>query len=271
MWQAVKLSKFTAACTLSVNPNSQGMSEEGSEGVEVHEKKWWTEEEDKILLTQINNTRPILQRKDTRKAWDTMAATLKGVDGFTRPGIDGKKAQTRFLLLIDGKKAQNRFLLLVRQHKSNNNEAVRLSGATGDETPKNRLLDDLVPLYNDAATKKRAATPLSEADEKAASIKFIREQAMLRGKRKSLESSDGSDVGGLSKKKLILEAQDKEVELEKERLAFKKLKFEREMEEREKDRAERELERQERQQIRDIESRRNDEMMRIIRHFIDKA
>ncbi|KAF0705966.1 hypothetical protein AaE_014306 [Aphanomyces astaci] len=258
MWQAVKLSKFTASCTLSVNPNSQGMSEEGSEGVEVHEKKWWTEEEDKILLTQINNTRPFLQRKDTRKAWDTMAATLKDVDGFTRPGIDGKKAQ-------------NRFLLLVRQHKSNNNEAARLSGATEDETPKSRLLDDLVPLYNDAATKKRAATPLSEADEKAASIKFIREQAMLRGKRKSLESSDGSDVGGLSKKKLILEAQDKEVELEKERLAFKKLKFEREMEEREKDRAERELERQERQQIRDIESRRNDEMMRIIRHFIDKA
>ncbi|RHZ03361.1 hypothetical protein DYB37_012728, partial [Aphanomyces astaci] len=108
--------------------------------------------------------------------------------------------------------------------------------------------------------------PLSEADENAASIKFIREQAMLRGKRKSLESSESSDVGGLSKKKLILEAQDKEVELEKERLAFKKLKFEREMEEREKDPAERELEQQERQQI-----RRNDEMMRIIRHFIDKA
>ncbi|RHY91892.1 hypothetical protein DYB35_013783, partial [Aphanomyces astaci] len=82
------------------------------------------------------------------------------------------------------------------------------------------------------------------------SIKFIREQAMLRGKRKSLESSDSSDVGGLSKKKLILEAQDKEVELEKEWLAFKKPKFERKIEEREKDRAERELERQERQQIR---------------------
>ncbi|ETV76857.1 hypothetical protein H257_09293 [Aphanomyces astaci] len=204
------------------------MSEKGSEGVEVHEKKWWTEEEDKILLTQINNMRPFLQRKDMRKAWDTMAATLKDVDGFTRPG---------------SKKAHNRFLLLVRQHKSNNNEAARLSGATEDKTPKSRLLDDLVPLYNDAATKNRAATPLSEADEKAASIKFVREQAMLRGKRKSLESSDGSDVGGLSKKKLILqlEAQDKEVELDKERLAFKKLKCEREMEEREKDRAEREL------------------------------
>ncbi|RHY00219.1 hypothetical protein DYB36_013330, partial [Aphanomyces astaci] len=174
---------------------------------------------------------------DTRKAWDTMAATLKDVDGFTRPGMDGKKAQ-------------NRFLLLVRHHKSNNNEAARLSGATEDETPKSRLVDDLVPLYNDAASKTRAATPLSEAEEKAASIKFIREQAMLRGKRKSLESSDSSDVGGLSKKKLILEAQDKEVELEKEWLAFKKPKFERKIEEREKDRAERELERQERQQIR---------------------
>ncbi|ETV75231.1 hypothetical protein H257_10425 [Aphanomyces astaci] len=55
-----------------------------------------------------------------------MAATLKDVDGFTRPGIDGKKAQ-------------NRFLLLVRHHKSNNNEAARLSGATEDETPKSRL------------------------------------------------------------------------------------------------------------------------------------
>ncbi|RHZ29908.1 hypothetical protein DYB26_014696 [Aphanomyces astaci] len=160
------------------------MSEEGSEGVEVHEKKWWTEEEDKVLLTQINNMRPFLQRKDTRNAWDTMAATLKDVDGFIG------QAST----------------------------AARLSGATEDETPKSRLLDDLVSLYNDAVMKKRAATPLSEADENAASIKFIREQAMLRGKRKSLESSEGSDVGGLSKKKLILEAQDKEVELEKESL-----------------------------------------------------
>ncbi|RHX96931.1 hypothetical protein DYB25_013828 [Aphanomyces astaci] len=165
------------------------MSEEGSEGVEVHEKKWWTEEDDKVLLTQINNMRPFLQRKDTRNAWDTMAATLKDVDGF-----------------------------IGQASTYNNNEAARLSGATEDETPKSRLLDDLVSLYNDAATKKRAAMPLSEADENAASIKFIREQAMLRGKRKSLESSESSDVGGLSKKKLILEAQDKEVELEKESL-----------------------------------------------------
>jgi hypothetical protein len=111
---------------------------------------------------------------------------------------------------------------------------------------------------------------VSEAEEKTASIKYIREQAMQRGKRKSLDASDSGESGGLSKKKLILEAQDKEVELERERMAFKKMKFERELEEREKDRAERELERQERQQIREIESRRNEEMMRIIRHFMDK-
>ncbi|RHY19935.1 hypothetical protein DYB32_010139 [Aphanomyces invadans] len=142
-------------------------------------------------------------------AWDSMAVALKDVEGFSRPGIDGKKAQ-------------NRFLLLVRLHKASNLEAARASGVSEDETEKSKLLDDLVPLYNDALVKKKLS-------------------AQPRGE-------DGQH----------------------QRLAFKKLKFEREMEEREKDRLERELDRQERQHFREMESRRKDEMMRIIQHLIQK-
>ncbi|RLO05683.1 hypothetical protein DYB28_005059 [Aphanomyces astaci] len=53
-----------------------------------------------------------------------MAATLKDVDGFTRPGIDGKKAQNRFL---------SSFAI------TSPTTMRRLSGATEDETPKSRL------------------------------------------------------------------------------------------------------------------------------------
>ncbi|ETV94614.1 hypothetical protein H310_11875 [Aphanomyces invadans] len=147
-----------------------------------------------------------------------MAVALKDVEGFSRPGIDGKRAQ-------------NRFLLLVRQHKASNLESARASGVSEDETEKSKLLDDLVPLYNDTLVKKKLSAQPTEAEEKAANIKFIREQAMLRGRRKSSESGDASDGSVLSKRKLIQDAQDKEMDLERERIAFKKLKFEREMEE----------------------------------------
>ncbi|CAK4715317.1 hypothetical protein LEN26_014846 [Aphanomyces euteiches] len=129
------------------------------ESQDIQEKKWCTEDEDTILLTQVNNDRPFLQRKDTTKAWEALATTLRSIPGFTRPSLDGKKCQ-------------NRFLLLVRQHKSQDNASARLSGVSEDETPKTKLLDDIVPLYMDAVVKKKGSTS-SDAAVKAADVKFI--------------------------------------------------------------------------------------------------
>ncbi|RHY16595.1 hypothetical protein DYB32_010627 [Aphanomyces invadans] len=94
-----------------------------------------------------------------------MALTPRGVDEFTRQGIDGKKAQ-------------NRFLLLMRQHKTRNETAARLSGAADEETVKSRLLEDLASLFNDAIVKRKKAAAVVDAAEKAEKVKFIREQAM---------------------------------------------------------------------------------------------
>ncbi|KAG9411825.1 hypothetical protein AC1031_017451 [Aphanomyces cochlioides] len=218
------------------------MSAETLKSQDIQEKKWWTEDEDTILLTQVNNDRPFLQRKDTTKAWEALATTLRSIPGFTRPSLDGKKCQ-------------NRFLLLVRQHKSQDNASTHLSGVCEEETPKTKLLDDIVPLYMDAVGKK----------------KFIRDQAMTRGYRQTPPNAETTEQIATGKRKMVLEAQEMEISLERDKLAFKKMKFEREMEEKEKDREEREKERQERQQIREIESKRNEEMMRIIRHFIERS
>ncbi|ETV90706.1 hypothetical protein H310_14546 [Aphanomyces invadans] len=46
---------------------------------DIQEKKWWTDDDDTNLLTQVNNERPFMQRKDTTKAWESMAATLRSV------------------------------------------------------------------------------------------------------------------------------------------------------------------------------------------------
>ncbi|RHY32527.1 hypothetical protein DYB32_002473 [Aphanomyces invadans] len=148
------------------------------------------------------------------EAWEAMALTLRGVDEFTRQGIDGKKAQ-------------NRFLLLMRQHKTRNKKPARLSGAAEEETVKSRLLDDLASLFNDAIVKRKKAAAVVDAAEKAEKVKFVREQAMQRGRRQSVsDSSDAAEPIVTSKRKMIMDAHEMEVALEREKLEFKRLKFE---------------------------------------------
>ncbi|KAG9401557.1 hypothetical protein AC1031_009427, partial [Aphanomyces cochlioides] len=100
---------------------------------DIQEKKWWTEGDDVLLLTQVNIDRPFQQRRDATKAWERMAEKLRSSDEFTQRSLDGKKAQ-------------NRFLLLLRQHKLKNDESARLSGVDEEESPKSQLLDDLTSL-----------------------------------------------------------------------------------------------------------------------------
>ncbi|RLO05632.1 hypothetical protein DYB28_004783, partial [Aphanomyces astaci] len=51
---------------------------------DVQEKKRWTEDDDILLLTQANNERPFVQRKDATRAWQAVAGALLSIDGFTQ-------------------------------------------------------------------------------------------------------------------------------------------------------------------------------------------
>ncbi|KAF0712600.1 hypothetical protein AaE_011983 [Aphanomyces astaci] len=112
---------------------------------DVQEKKRWTEVDDIFLLTQANNERPFVQRKDATRAWQATG----------------------------WKEGTERFLLLVCQHKAHNESFARLSGVAEDETAKTKLLDDLMPLYMDAIVNK-SGVPTSDAAIKATDTKFIR-------------------------------------------------------------------------------------------------
>ncbi|RHY20130.1 hypothetical protein DYB32_010103, partial [Aphanomyces invadans] len=91
-----------------------------------------------------------------------------------------------------------------------------------EETSKDRLLDDLVALFDDAMAKK-TNREINDATDKAECVKCIREQAMQRGRRQSTsDSSDTVENAISSKRKLIVEAQENEIVLERKKLELKK-------------------------------------------------
>ncbi|KAG9412972.1 hypothetical protein AC1031_015991 [Aphanomyces cochlioides] len=198
------------------------------------------ERQGRHVSSHTSQQRPAVQGSaDNEGVGPTGSVSLLQTPGFGR----------RFL---DGKKAQNRFLNLIKAHRKFQNKSLTLSGVNQEETEKTRLLDELVGLIDDYDSMKQSdrESETAKQQQKEISAMYVREQAMLRGRQKIVdtsETSESSEVDGTvgRKRKLIEEVQAKEIALEQERLAFKKLKFEREMEEREKDRQEREKERQE--------------------------
>ncbi|RHY23501.1 hypothetical protein DYB32_009168 [Aphanomyces invadans] len=217
------------------------------------EKKWWTEEDDVLLLTQVNNERPFLRRKDAMKAWQALAANLLTIPDFSRRTLDGKKAQ-------------NCFLLLMRQHAKRNKVALLQSGVVEIETDKTKLLDDLTPLYNDSVASKKPSAS-AESENRVRDIQTIRESAMMRGNNQQNTDSESCDLPKekpqSGKRKYLAEMQEMEIALEREKMAFEQMKWERELQEREKDRLERQLEREAR-------TREDEAMMRIISQLITK-
>ncbi|ETV81434.1 hypothetical protein H257_05958 [Aphanomyces astaci] len=216
-------------------------------------RKWWSDADDMSLLTQVNIDLPFKQAKNTTKAWDAVANKLRQVHGFGRIGLDGKKASSRFYQLL-------------RVHRKFQESSKYLSGVEQDETGKIMLLDELIQLFDEASDERQAerATTAAKATEKEAAAGYMREQAMMRGRRKSNEGDDSTDSDVASRKrKAIFETQEREIALEHERLEFKKYKFEMELQEREKDRMER-------IQQREDERNRNDDMMDLIRHLLHR-
>ncbi|RHY14532.1 hypothetical protein DYB32_010841 [Aphanomyces invadans] len=86
---------------------------------------------------------------------------------------------------------------------------------------------------------------------------------MRRGPRKAVDGDESTDSDVVSRKrKAIFDAQDRELELERERLNFEKFKYEKKLEQREKDRVER-------IQQREDERKRNEGMMALIQQLIE--
>ncbi|RHZ23678.1 hypothetical protein DYB37_008005 [Aphanomyces astaci] len=216
-------------------------------------RKWWSDADDMSPLTQVNIDLPFKQAKNTTKAWDAVANKLRQVHGFGRIGLNGKKASSRLYQLL-------------RVHRKFQESSKYLSGVELDETGKIMLLDELIQLFDEASDVQQAEreTTAAKATEKEATAGYVREQAMMRGRRKSNEGDDSTDSDLASRKrKAIFETQEREIALEHERLEFKKYKFEMELQEREKDRMER-------IQQREDERKRNDDMMDLIRHLLHR-
>ncbi|RHY22140.1 hypothetical protein DYB32_009600 [Aphanomyces invadans] len=201
-------------------------SDLGVDNADTQARKWWSDSDDLSLLAQVNNDLPFKQVKNTTKAWDALAAKLLGVPGFGRASLDGKKAANRFYQLLR----------------------------------KIVLLDELVQLFDEATDQRNAdrAAVNAKAMEKEAAASFIREQAMKSGRVKSVDSDESadSDVVG-RKRKAVFESHEREIERERERLSFEKYKLQMELAEREKDKMER-------IQQREIEMKRNDDMMALL-------
>ena len=68
--------------------------------VEVRTRKRWRDYDDEALLQQVSLKRPFLLTTNRGNAWDHVAGNLLKVDGFSRSNIDGKKASSRFSMLI---------------------------------------------------------------------------------------------------------------------------------------------------------------------------
>ncbi|EQC24773.1 hypothetical protein SDRG_17333, partial [Saprolegnia diclina VS20] len=149
---------------------------------------WWAHKDDLILLTQANTDRPFLAERGLMAAWDATAASISQAPDFGRPGVNGKKASSRFFKLIEA-------------HRLYMKQAKYASGE--NDTPKIRLLDEIVRRiddHNKAKAKEIMSkkTPRSEPDEPA---RLVREPApapapVARGPKRprtSIAASDDDD------------------------------------------------------------------------------
>ncbi|KAF0738211.1 hypothetical protein Ae201684P_004594 [Aphanomyces euteiches] len=122
------MSEAASEITWETAEDKTSSPDTAKEVLEIGGKKRWVEDDDIALLQQ-------------GIAWDKVASSLLKVDGFSRRNIDGKKAFSRFSMLM-------------AQHKAIQEKAKGRSGSTENVTPKTMLLDELLELYMDSEVVK---------------------------------------------------------------------------------------------------------------------
>ncbi|KAG9397806.1 hypothetical protein AC1031_016600 [Aphanomyces cochlioides] len=221
---------------------------------------WWSDQDDLVLLTQVNNDRPFLSKTGVMKAWDEVAGKLAQVPDFGRTDLDGKKLA-------------NRFANLLAKYKDFQATSKYQSGIEEELTPKIVLLDELLELHEDAQTQKskKQKSQLDEKSKKQDTAHHIREKAKqrLRSRLRDNESTP-SDTATPQKRNYISDIHEKEIKLDEEKLAFKKLKLEKDSIEREKEREGRAKDREERHLDRELEQKRSMDMMHIMQILLEK-
>ncbi|KAG9399311.1 hypothetical protein AC1031_012266 [Aphanomyces cochlioides] len=197
----------------------------------------WTSDDDMALLVQANNERPFLHER-VMKAWDELAINLLQVPGFSRQDCN-----------LDGKKASHRFHLLLDNYEKFQKESIYMSGVDQEHNDRHILLDELLALRTDSLVRKKSKQQANAAEREEKSrtedaARHIRDQAMktCQKKRKAVnhDKDDKDDKPATPfKKTLLVDFHNEEVQLERERLAFKKEKLKLEIEEKRLDHLER--------------------------------
>ncbi|RHY01263.1 hypothetical protein DYB36_009275 [Aphanomyces astaci] len=134
-----------------------------------------------------------------------------------------------------------------------------MSGCSHDETEKTQLLDELVAIADDQRAIKEERQMASSAVKEQAltATALIRDETMQRAsKRKSVDGDD--DVTTSKKEMALIVVQQAEIDLEKQRLEYKKLKLQAGVNEQA-------LARKERAEMREIELKRHTDLCRNLR------
>ena len=187
-------------------------------------------------------------------AWDATAASINQVPGFGRPDVNGKKASSRFSKLLEA-------------HRLYMKQAKYKSGSAENDTPKIRLLDEIVARiddHNKAKAKESISkkTARSEPDEP---VRPVREPA--RGAKRPRTSIAASDDDDPAPSHNTTDAQFQlrvmEIELERERIELEKAKRKGQADQQDKDRVERTA-------IRQMDAARNSEMMAMMKTLLER-
>ena len=150
---------------------------------EQEKRRNWSAEEDIVLLKQVAADLPFQKSGQITRAWQALADTLMEEGSFTRS--------------VDGQKVQNRFHALVQKHRDFNAESAKKSGVS-EEEEKHILLDDIVPLLDEAKMSAAVKSEKEKEDKEKAEMagSIVREKVMqsLRN-RKDSDAMGGNGVG----------------------------------------------------------------------------
>ncbi|CAK4671784.1 unnamed protein product [Aphanomyces euteiches] len=187
-----------------------------------------TSDDDMALLVQANNERPFLHER-VMKAWDELAI--------------------------------NPLQIRDDNHEKFQKESIYMSGVDQDHNDRHILLNQLLALRTDSLVRKKSKQQANTAEREEKSrtedaARHIRDQAMKTcQKREAVNSDNDKDdkPATPSKKTLLVNFRNEEVQLDRERLVFKKENLKLEIEEKRLDRLERhEVREKERKQLEDL-------------------
>ncbi|RHY46223.1 hypothetical protein DYB26_009595 [Aphanomyces astaci] len=206
-------------------------------------RRQYSELQDLMLLRQISDDKPFLARHGRiMEAWESVARALAAQVDFDRPHFDGKKAQSRFTILL-------------RDHRDNNSAPMRaVSACTGeDSAEKMDLLEDISRLERSSTlaasgsqvdeAKEANDVPRSTTDDRddavetAAAAAHVNEEAQASvqdvPRKRKLDDDDDGDSNASGK---LLKLVGLMNEASKHERDLRRFMFEREVEERKRDR-----------------------------------